>query len=118
VKKVMLRWLLLLAALLAWPGQAQADDVSAAGRSVVRVVVVQFQDGEIVDFGHGSGFAVGPNRIVTNAHVVALAASDPDNVAIGVVPSEGRESFGARIVAIDGARDLALLEMQQVRSPR
>lgn len=109
----MVRWLLLVAWLLALPGAARADDVSAASRSVVRVVLVQFEDGEIVDFGHGSGFAVGPNRIVTNAHVVALAASNPDSVAIGVVPSEGTESFGARIIAIDEARDLALLEMQQ-----
>jgi S1-C subfamily serine protease len=110
---MLLRLLLLVAALFASAAPARADDVSAAGRSVVRVVVVQFEDGEIVDFGHGSGFAVGPNRIVTNAHVVALGASDPDNVAIGVVPSEGSESFGARIVAIDAGRDLALLEMQE-----
>lgn len=100
-------------ALLAAPAPARADDVSAASRSVVRVVVVQFEDGEIVDFGHGSGFAVGPNRIVTNAHVVALGVTDPANVAIGIVPSEGSESFGARLVAVDPGRDLALLEMEE-----
>jgi S1-C subfamily serine protease len=115
------RILVLLAALLgllAAPSPARAqDDVSAASRSVVRVVVVQLEGEEIVDFGHGSGFAVAPNRIVTNAHVVALAVSNPDGVAIGIVPSEGSQSYGARIVAVDPARDLALLEMQDGRVP-
>ncbi|MFX8926218.1 hypothetical protein ABTN20_20685, partial [Acinetobacter baumannii] len=52
----------------------RADDISAAGRGVVRVVTIATAAGEVVGFGHGSGFAVGPNRIVTNAHVVELAA--------------------------------------------
>lgn len=108
------RFLLLLLALLTLSAEpARADDISAAGRSVVRVVVIAFEEGEVVDFGHGSGFAVAPNRIVTNAHVVALAVQYPDNVAIGVVPSEGNKSYGARIVAADPARDLALLELRE-----
>lgn len=101
---------------LASPARAQ-DDVAAASRGVVRVVVVQVEDGEIIDFGHGSGFAVAPNRIVTNAHVVELAIADPANVVIGVVPSEGSQSYGARVVAVDRSRDLALLEMQQGSVP-
>lgn len=109
----MIRFALLLLALLALAAPARADDISAAGRSVVRVVVIVFEDGEVVDFGHGSGFAVARNRIVTNAHVVALAAQYPANVVVGVVPSEGSKSARARIVAIDPARDLALLEMDQ-----
>ena len=107
----MARFLILLLALLAFAAPARADDISAAGRGVVRVVVVVIEDGEIVDFGHGSGFAVASNRIVTNAHVVALAAQYPENVAVGVVPSQGSEAQRARIVAIDPARDLALIEM-------
>lgn len=95
------------------PARAQSDDVSAASRSVVRVVVVQIGDGQVIDFGHGTGFAVARNRIVTNAHVVALAVEDPDNVQIGVVPSEGRGGHQARIVAVDPSRDLALLEMRE-----
>lgn len=99
------------AMLLAFAMPARADDISAAGRSVVRVVVVAFEDGEVVGFGHGSGFAVGPNRIVTNAHVVAQAAEGVENVAVGVVPSEGSQAFRARVVAVDQARDLALVEV-------
>jgi V8-like Glu-specific endopeptidase len=107
----MARLILFLLALVAFAAPARADDISATGRSVVRVVTVAIEDGEVVGFGHGSGFAAGPNRIVTNAHVVALAAQFPDNVAIGIVPSEGSKSYGARLVAFDPKRDLALLEM-------
>ena len=117
----MRRLLLMLLTLLALASPARADDISAAGRGVVRVVVIAFEDGEVADFGHGSGFAVAPNRIVTNAHVVALAAQQQDgkesNVAVGIVPSEGNQAYRARIVAVDPARDLALLEMEQSSLP-
>jgi V8-like Glu-specific endopeptidase len=113
----MLRFVLLLLALIGLAAPAHADDISAASRGVVRVVVIAFEDGQIVDFGHGSGFAVAPNKIVTNAHVVALANDYPDNVAIGVVPSEGAKSYGARLVAFDSRKDLALLEMQEGAIP-
>lgn len=112
-----LGFLLTVLAMLGLAVPARADDISVAGRSVVRVVVVAFEDGEISDFGHGSGFAVAPNRIVTNAHVVALAAQYPDNVVIGVVPSEGSKSYRARLIAVDPARDLALIEVEGATVP-
>ncbi len=90
---------------------ARADDVSAAGRGVVRVVTVAIVNGEVVGFGHGSGFAVSPTRIVTNAHVVKSAVEYPQNVALGVVPSEGKQSYEARLISVDVARDLALIEI-------
>src|SRR3546814_2560169 len=65
-------------------------------------------DGEVVGFGHGSGIAISPTRIVTNAHVVESAARYPGNVALGVVPSEGQKSFAGKLIAIDTERDLAL----------
>jgi S1-C subfamily serine protease len=116
------RWLaalaLLLAAIVAVPPRAaRADDVGAASRSVVRVVTIAIVDQEVVGFGHGSGFAVGPNRIVTNAHVVELAQKYPDNVVIGVVPSEGSKSYQGRVVAIDTRRDLALIEITGASLP-
>lgn len=111
------RFLILLAALIAFAAPARGDDISAAGRGVVRVVVIAFEDGEVVDFGHGSGFVVAPNRVVTNAHVVALAAQYPDNVVVGAVPSQGSQALRARILAIDPARDLALLETEQAGLP-
>src|ERR1700712_3942363 len=84
-------------------------------RRDVRVVTIAIVDQEVVGFGHGSGFAVGSNRIVTNAHVVELAQQYPDNVVIGVVPSEGSKSYQARVIAIDTKRDLALLEIVGAR---
>lgn len=114
----MTRLLTLLLALfaLSLPARA-ADDISAASRSVVRVVTVAMVDGEVVGFGHGSGIAISPTRIVTNAHVVESAAQYPGNVALGVVPSEGQKSFAGKLIAIDAARDLALVEITEGRLP-
>lgn len=114
----MTRLLALLIALFSvtLPARA-ADDISAASRSVVRVVTVAMVDGEVVGFGHGSGIAISPTRIVTNAHVVESAARYPDNVALGVVPSEGQKSYAAKLIAIDTKRDLALIEITEGRVP-
>jgi len=107
------RLLLLLLTALAFSAPARADDIAVAGRSVVRVVVIQFgEDQSVSDFGHGSGFAIAPNRVVTNAHVVAMA-QEGKAVTIGIIPSQGAQATRARIVAIDPARDLALLEIEQ-----
>jgi hypothetical protein len=113
------RFCTLIAALfaLALAAPTQADDVAAAGRGVVRVVTVAIVNGEVVGFGHGSGFAVSPTRIVTNAHVVESAVKYPRNVALGVVPSEGKKSYEARLIAIDTKRDLALIEMVEGHVP-
>ncbi|MEN2785326.1 S1C family serine protease [Sphingomonas qilianensis] len=112
-----IRWLLPLLLLLGLAAPARADDISASARGVVRVVTIAVVDDEVVGFGHGSGFAVAPNRIVTNAHVVELAARHPDNVVIGIVPSEGEKSFQGKVIAIDAARDLALIEFEGISLP-
>ncbi len=96
---------------------ARADDISATARGVVRVVTIAIVDDEVVGFGHGSGFAVAPNRIVTNAHVVDLAARYPGNVVVGIVPSEGSRSYQGRIVAVDAVHDLALIEFTGAHLP-
>jgi V8-like Glu-specific endopeptidase len=99
------------------PAPARADDISAAGRGVVRVVTVAMVDDKVVGFGHGSGFAIAPNRIVTNAHVVELAKRYPANVVIGIVPSEGSKSYEGRVIAIDTVRDLAIIEFSGTHLP-
>lgn len=96
---------------------AETDDVAATERSVVRVVTVAMVNGEVVGFGHGSGFAISPTRIITNAHVVADAAEYPDNVIIGIVPSEGSRSYAGRLIRVDTRRDLAIVELTQGRIP-
>lgn len=109
-------WMVALALMLPMDA-ARADDISATGRGVVRIVTIASAEGEVVGFGHGSGFAVAPNRIVTNAHVVELAARYPDNVVIGVVPSEGDKSYQGKLIAYDAQRDLALIEFTGTRLP-
>ena len=108
---------LLAILLLLLPATARADDIAAASRGVVRVVVIAVVDGQVVGFGHGSGVAVAPDRIVTNAHVVELAQRYPDDVVIGIVPSEGAKGFQGRLVAYDGQADLALLAFGGARLP-
>ena len=87
------------------------DDVAATERSVVRVVTIAVVSGQVVGFGHGSGFAIAPNRIVTNAHVVENAEEYPQNVIIGIIPSEGTRGYRGRLLALDRQRDLALIEL-------
>ncbi|MES1972416.1 MAG: trypsin-like peptidase domain-containing protein [Pseudomonadota bacterium] len=108
---------LLATMLVALPDQARADDISATSRGVVRVVTIAMVDDQVVGFGHGSGFAVAPNRIVTNAHVVELAKRYPDNVVVGIVPSEGSKSYEGKVIAIDTVRDLALIELTGTHLP-
>ena len=105
--------LLSLLALL-MPGGARADpsDIAAAARSVVRVVLVSDSDGQYALEGHGSGFAVGPDLIVTNAHVVEPARND-EHVRIGIVPSAGKGGWFAKIVAVAPEKDLALLKLTE-----
>ncbi|NNM76051.1 trypsin-like peptidase domain-containing protein [Sphingomonas sp. ID1715] len=83
--------------------------MAAAGRSVVRVVVVAMEDGEAAGIGTGSGVAVAPDKILTNAHVVTDAAEG--EAIIGVVPSEGRKRFTGRLIAYEPQRDLALIQL-------
>lgn len=104
-------WLPTLAVLaMGVPAPAQDNlDVAAAGRSVVRVVVVAMADGEATGVGTGSGVAVAPDKILTNAHVLADAAEG--DAIIGIVPSEGRKRFTGRLIAYEPQRDLALVQL-------
>jgi hypothetical protein len=110
----MRRLLLILVLLFGWIAPAHADDISASQRGVVRIVVIAPVADQV---SVGTGFAVGPNRVVTNAHVVALTQRYPDNAVIGVVPSEGSKFFSGRVIAYDADRDLALIEFTGVRQP-
>ncbi len=105
----LLRWAALLV-LFATPALAQDNlDVAAAGRSVVRVVVVTMEDGEAAGIGTGSGVAIAPDKILTNAHVLTDAAEG--DAIIGIVPSEGRKRFTGRLIAYEPQRDLALIQL-------
>ena len=108
--RLMFRALALLIAALAAPLAADPGDIDAAARGVVRVVVIGDNNGALVPVTHGSGFAVSPTRIVTNAHVIQEALQD-DTLRIGVVPSEGEGGTFARVIAVSPRNDLALIEI-------
>ena len=103
-----------LFAALPAPALAEPADIDAAARGVVRVVIIGTEDtpdgAEVFPIGHGTGWAVAPDRIVTNAHVVRDAMMD-DSLRIGIVPSDGADAGYAEIVAADPRSDLALLRI-------
>lgn len=101
---------LAFAALAPSPAAADPADITAASRGVVRVVLVARDGGQVFYVGHGSGVAVAPDLILTNAHVVEPAQGD-GSIVIGVVPSEGSKSYGAKVVAYSPGNDLALLRL-------
>src|SRR3546814_2889793 len=66
----LLRLLCVIAGLLALPlteAHADTQDVAAAARGVVRVILVATDGDEAYFVGHGSGVAVAPDKILTNA---------------------------------------------------
>lgn len=109
---------LALALLLMLPGLAHAEqqDIAAAARGVVRVALVATDGSDAYFVGHGSGFAVAPDKILTNAHVVELAREEK-NLVIGVIPSEGTRTYGGRIIAFSPGNDLALIQLEEGSLP-
>ena len=112
-----MRILIALLAAFALTAPARADDIAATGRGVVRVVLLATVNGKIVGYSHGSGVAVAPDKVVTNAHVVELSQRFPDNVLVGVVPSEGDQSVQGQVLAYDPQRDLALIGFKGAKLP-
>lgn len=112
----MTRFILLVLAVfaLANPATAQSDpgDIDAAARGVVRVVIIGSQGEEVFPVSHGSGFAVTPTKIVTNAHVVREALQD-DTLRIGIVPSDGDDGAYGKAIAVSPRNDLALIEITE-----
>ena len=102
--------LIALACMVTLPQVAHADasDIRAAARGVVRVVVVDDTGDGVEPVSHGSGFAVTPELVVTNAHVVADVRQD-NGLAVGLVPSEGGRAIYGRIVGYAPDVDLALI---------
>ena len=113
----LLRRLAILIALAApVPLHAEQQDIAAAARGVVRVALVATDGSDAYFVGHGSGFAVAPDKVLTNAHVVELAR-DEKNLVIGVIPSEGTKTYGGRIIAYSPGNDLALIQLEEGRLP-
>ncbi|MFB0875276.1 MULTISPECIES: S1C family serine protease [unclassified Sphingobium] len=110
------RFALLLALIAPAMARAEQQDIAAAARGVVRVALVATDGSDAYFVGHGSGFAVAPDKVLTNAHVVELAREEK-NLVIGVIPSEGTKTYGGRIIAYSPGNDLALIQLEEGRLP-
>ncbi len=87
---------------------AYGPGVAKAGRSVVKITGVASSCNREQE---GSGWVVSPERVVTNAHVVA--GTTAESVRIRGV---GRR-YAARVVAFDPERDLAVLAVPGLPAP-
>jgi len=113
---------LIAAALLAWPAAAQQlppaaeqPPVSAQARSLyeqTRDSVAQIRvllGASDTHAATGTGFIVGAGLILTNYHVVADKALEPDTYQLEFVLPDGRRG-PLQIVAVDAVHDLALVK--------
>ena len=80
-------------------------------RALASVVHVRAESPTCEQAQVGSGWVVAPGRVATNAHVVAGA----DRVTVSV-RGTGRER-GARVVAFDARRDVAVLAVSGLAAP-
>lgn len=88
------------------PQLARAPAVTSARKSVVKVLGVAPSCDRRLE---GTGFYFAPNRVMTNAHVVAGTRSLK-------IELNGR-SATARVVVFDAARDLAVLYVPDLNAP-
>lgn len=93
---------------LASAAHADPSDIDAASRGVVRVIIIGDDNGGAYPVSHGTGFAVTPEQIVTNAHVVEEARGNQD-LSIAIVPSDGGKVVYGKITAFSPRNDLAIL---------
>jgi serine protease Do len=117
----LLRILLFLATALAslaiaHPSRAEQTDINAAARGAVRVVLLEENGDEVELVGYGSGLAISPNLVLTNAHVVE-PAQGRESIRIGVVPPQGQRGTFTRVLAISPRNDLALLQIDEGSLP-
>jgi S1-C subfamily serine protease len=93
------------------PGQVAGpapgvNPLSAAVTATVAASTVKVEGQACDEIQDGSGFAVSPNLVATNAHVVA---GEPNGQTAVILPSGRRAP--ATVVAFDANRDLALLSV-------
>lgn len=88
-----------------------ADEVQDAAAGVVRVLSVG-EDYYGSSTTKGTGFAIAPGVIMTNAHVVANAYNTTGRALVAIVPSRAAKPIQAQILAYDQDKDMALLRFR------
>ncbi|MGV9573786.1 MarP family serine protease, partial [Streptomyces nigra] len=87
------------------------DSVTPAATEAAKRSTVKIEGTAGTQGREGSGFVYAPQRVMTNAHVVA-GIDRPDVRVGGVGPS-----YAARVVLFDPRRDVAVLYVPQLRAP-
>ncbi|KAB2972383.1 MarP family serine protease [Streptomyces sp. SS1-1] len=87
------------------------DSVTPAATEAAQRSTVKIEGSAGTQGREGSGFVYAPQRVMTNAHVVA-GIDRPDVRVGGVGPS-----YAARVVLFDPRRDVAVLYVPQLRAP-
>lgn len=90
------------------PANADASDINAAARGVVRIIIIGSDGDELLPISHGTGFAIEAETVVTNAHVIAQVIED-DRLTIGIVPSDGGSAVFGRLTSVSKRNDLAMI---------
>jgi len=88
-------------------GTVGTEQLARAAASVVRVTGTAYECGGNLS---GSGFVIAPDRIVTNAHVVA-GVDEP------IIEAPGQPAVAGRVVAYDPDNDLAVIAVQGLATP-
>ncbi|AGS70893.1 MarP family serine protease [Streptomyces collinus] len=89
------------------PALARSTVATHAQRSIVKVTGTAQSCGKVLE---GTGFVFADRRVMTNAHVVG--GVDEPSVQIG---GEGRK-YGAKVVLYDWKRDIAVLDVPDLRA--
>ncbi|MFF2651084.1 MarP family serine protease [Streptomyces sp. NPDC058045] len=90
------------------PALAGSPVAARARKSIVKVVGTAQSCGKVLE---GTGFVFGNRRVMTNAHVVG--GVDEPTVQIG---GQGR-LYDAKVVLYDWRRDIAVLDVPELRAP-
>jgi hypothetical protein len=92
---------------------AQSLDVRRFEQSVVRVIATLMRDGADSGSGHGTGFFITEEHVLTNQHVVTLGGEQAPGTTIAlVVRAAGlTEAFKAEVVWASKELDLAVIKV-------
>ena len=109
-----------LVTILAMNGSAFATESSTIGNIIKIRTYVSNPNGSFVFTSFGSAIAIGPSRILTNAHVI-LDANDEPTGLYEICFSTDFERVPvchetARLIAYDTVADLAILELPKTTS--
>lgn len=98
------------AAVLCGTGVAQSDLPELVRRIKPSAVAIETFDGRGTLVSRGSGFFIGPDRIITNRHVLERST----RVEISLF--DGKRFVVRGVLAVDGEGDLALLQVEVPRA--